>query len=336
MRRQALTVFALLLVGCAGEDTVLPAVGTLERDRVEVVAEAHEVLLEIHVREGQFVGAGELLARQEDARMKAAVAGAEAAALRATRRVDELVRGPRHEAVDEARAALDGARAREAAQSHTGALAGARDSEAVAVREHARARELQQRGLASEAEVDSALRRRDTAVAERRQRDARLAALLDGTTAEELDQALAARAEAEASLAAARLSLERLALRAPREGTVDAIPYKLGARPPAGATVVVLLVGDAPHARVYVPQAVRARLRVGSPATVRVPGVPESFAGEVRAIAAEAAFTPYYALTERDRDRLVYVTEVALAGAAARELPAGLPVEVVFPPPGAR
>lgn len=320
MRRQALTVFALLLVGCAGEDTVLPAVGTLERDRVEVVAEAHEVLLEIHVREGQFVGAGELLARQEDARMKAAVAGAEAAALRATRRVDELVRGPRHEAVDEARAALDGAR----------------DSEAVAVREHARARELQQRGLASEAEVDSALRRRDTAVAERRQRDARLAALLDGTTAEELDQALAARAEAEASLAAARLSLERLALRAPREGTVDAIPYKLGARPPAGATVVVLLVGDAPHARVYVPQAVRARLRVGSPATVRVPGVPESFAGEVRAIAAEAAFTPYYALTERDRDRLVYVTEVALAGAAARELPAGLPVEVVFPPPGAR
>jgi hypothetical protein len=80
-----------------------------------------------------------------------------------------------------------------------------------------------------------------------------------------------------------------------------------------------------------VPQAVRARMRVGIPAEVRVDGVEQVFRGEVRYVAAEAAFTPYFALTERDRSRLSYVAEVVLTGPEARELPSGLPVEVDFP-----
>ena len=45
----------------------------------------------------------------------------------------------------------------------------------------------------------------------------------------------------------------RLVVRAPRTGVVDAIPYKLGERPPPGAPVIVLLADDAPYARVYLP-----------------------------------------------------------------------------------
>jgi HlyD family secretion protein len=47
-------------------------------------------------------------------------------------------------------------------------------------------------------------------------------------------------------------------------------------------------------------------------------------------VASDASFTPYYALTERDRGRLVYVAKVDLIDLAAAELPTGLPVEVVF------
>jgi HlyD family secretion protein len=47
-------------------------------------------------------------------------------------------------------------------------------------------------------------------------------------------------------------------------------------------------------------------------------------------ISSEAAFTPYYALTERDRDHFSYLAEIDLVDEAARDLPTGLPVEVRF------
>ncbi|HUG99955.1 MAG TPA: biotin/lipoyl-binding protein [Gammaproteobacteria bacterium] len=310
-----LAMSALALAACGGDGTGLPAVGTLERDRIEIVAEARETLLEVAVREGEEVATGDLLARQDDARLQTAVAHAQAVRTRAARRVDELVRGPRREAIAEAQAGLDGARNRRVVEQ----------------REYERVEELVERGLLSATELDGAQLRRDSAAAELRQWEARVEALLEGTTVEELDQAAAALAEAEARLADARLAVERLTLRAPRAGVVEAIPYKRGDRPPPGAVVIVMLVDEAPYARVHLPQAVRAGVRIGMTAAVRVDGFERAFAGELRAVAAEAAFTPYFALTERDRGRLSYPAEVVLTEAAARELPTGLPVEVDFP-----
>ena len=48
--------------------------------------------------------------------------------------------------------------------------------------------------------------------------------------------------------------------------------------------------------------------------------------------ASEASFTPYHALTERDRGRLVFVAEVDLEGDGAHALPTGVPVQVEFLP----
>jgi len=63
---------------------------------------------------------------------------------------------------------------------------------------------------------------------------------------------------------------------------------------------------------------------------VHVDGVSKPFAAHVRTVASDASFTPYHALTERDRGRLVYVAEVDLEGDAAMALPTGVPVQVVF------
>ena len=49
--------------------------------------------------------------------------------------------------------------------------------------------------------------------------------------------------------------------------------------------------------------------------------------GQVRWVASEAAFTPYYALTERDRGHLTYIAKVDITEERAR-LPDGVPVEV--------
>ncbi|MDH3955033.1 MAG: hypothetical protein OEV03_12475, partial [Gammaproteobacteria bacterium] len=50
-------------------------------------------------------------------------------------------------------------------------------------------------------------------------------------------------------------------------------------------------------------------------------------AGRVRWVAHEAAFTPYFALTERDRGRLTYLAKVDIEEQQER-LPDGVPVEV--------
>jgi len=118
-------------------------------------------------------------------------------------------------------------------------------------------------------------------------------------------------------------------VRAPRAGRVDALPFELGERPSAGAVVAVLLVGETPYARVYVPEPVRAQITPGSPAQVFVDGVEQPFAAKVRRVSSDAVFTPYFALTERDRTRLSYLAEVVLEG-EAHGLAAGVPVEVVF------
>ncbi|MFZ2507920.1 MAG: hypothetical protein WAW79_05525, partial [Steroidobacteraceae bacterium] len=85
-----------------------------------------------------------------------------------------------------------------------------------------------------------------------------------------------------------------------------------------------------PHARVFIPEPLRASLRAGSAAIVRLDGSKREWRGELRYISSEAAFTPYYALNERDRSRLSFLAEIVLTEAEAADLPGGMPVEVTM------
>jgi HlyD family secretion protein len=307
---------ALLLAACDPGPDPAVALGTLERDRIEIQAESWETLIEVAVTEGETVAAGAVIARQDAARVDAALARAEAASLGARRRLDELLRGPRAEDIEEGQARLRGATSQLDADE----------------REYNRVEDLVRRALLSESDLDRALARREVSRAARDEAESRLEALLEGTTIEELDQTRAALAEAEADVADLRLTRERLTIRATRDGLIDTLPFEVGERPPAGGTVAVLLADSAPYARVYVLAAIRADVAAGTPATVTVDGVETVFEGRVRTVSAEAAFTPYFALTERDRGRLSYLAEIVLSEPEAEQLPTGLPVEVRFDP----
>jgi len=97
-----------------------------------------------------------------------------------------------------------------------------------------------------------------------------------------------------------------------------------------GGVVAVLLAEGAPYARVYVPQPLRVRLAEGARARVSIPSLEREFEGRLRVVSREATFTPYFALTQRDRSRLSYLAEVDVTSPGALELPAGIPVEVRF------
>ncbi len=314
-RQLTVLLAAFLPVACSAPTNLPGAVGTLEWDRIELITETNEPIVDITVREGDSVQPGQVILRQDTIRYRAQLDEAEAARAQAAARLAELARGPRPERIAEARARLAGAEGVLTARTN----------------DVARIEALVTRQLVSAQELDRAQADRDAALASRDAARAELAELLAGTTAEELKQAQEAQDRAEATLRATRITLERLTLRAPQAARVDALPYKVGERPPTGAVVVVLMAGEAPYARVYIPEPLRVHIAPGRSAEVHVDGVAQPFVGRVRNVSQEATFTPYFALTERDRSRLSYVAEVVLTGPQTSNLPAGVPVQVVFP-----
>ena len=311
MRPFLIAAVAVLAAGCSGPgDGVL--LGTLERDRVELVAESQEPIVELLVREGDRVDAGQLLLRLDAAATEARLAQAKAAVAGARASLAERVTGPRREEILAARARLAGAEARLATSE----------------REYARVAELVRRSLLPQSDLDRQRAQRDTAIADRDATREDLLVLERGTRSEVLDQAQAALDRAMAQLAELEVSRARLDVAAPRNGVVDALPYELGERPPRGATVAVILAAGPPFARVFIPEPLRARVQPGTAAVVRPDGAERAWEGRVRYVSSDAAFTPYYALNERDRSRLSFLAEVDLTEDDATTLPTGMPVEV--------
>jgi HlyD family secretion protein len=316
MRRFAVIAMlaSLLATGCSRERPI-EVHGTVERDRLELIAESNERIVEVSVHEGDRVDAGTVLLRQEAGTAEPRMQQSRAALAQAQRRLADLQQGPREQEIDEARAALGGAAsALQTAES-----------------EYQRVQALVERKLLSASSLDQARAGRDAARAARDTARARLQLLRAGTRKEQVAEAQAAVARAEAALAEIETVAARYTVTAPRAGLVEALPYKLGERPAAGRPVAVLLADGAPYARVYVPEPLRTRFLAGTPVEAAVDGVEARLAGTVRYISAEAAFTPYYSLTQKDRSRLAYRAEITLEGAEAAALPAGMPVQVFVP-----
>jgi HlyD family secretion protein len=315
MRRITLTLIATLALTWACHDAGPPvAVGTLERQRIELRAERSEPILRLAVVEGDRVAVGDLVAELDGRRVAAQLAAGEASRDLAAARLAEVVRGARAEEIARAEAQVAEA-----------------EADLVQTRPNLeRARRLVAGGVAPQSELDLVEASHSAAVARLDAARSDLERQLNGSTVEELDQARADLARIEAEVAGLRVDAERMAVVAPRAGVVDALPFKVGDQPPAGAAVAVLLADGAPFARVYVPAELRPRAVQGAAVVVSVDGFDQPFEGRIRTISAEAAFTPYYALTERDRGHLSYLAEVDLVGKAALGLPTGLPVEVTF------
>src|SRR5688572_22669747 len=102
---------ASLLSACGTHDSPPRLVGTLERDRIEIVAEDSEPILMLEVREGQRVTEGQVLLRQDSTLASARAAQADAQIQQAGHRLVELEKGARVEEIDRARARVASARA---------------------------------------------------------------------------------------------------------------------------------------------------------------------------------------------------------------------------------
>lgn len=303
----------LALRSCDGSDDDV-ALGVLSRERVVLTATANEIITELPVSEGSTVETGTILVQLENRLQKAHLAVATALLAEAEADLDRMRTGARDEEIAIAEARVEGARA-------------IYDEAERTLERNSR---LLETGALTEARLDQDTARRNSALADLTSAEQVLAEMKAGARDEDIRIAEAKVRAAEAQVAAEQSRLEDLTIRASRRGVLDNLPWNLGERVPQGSPVAILLTGDRPFARIYVPEPSRIRLAVGDPVTVRLDGTDQSFEGRLRWISNEPAFTPYYALNQEQRSRLVFLAEVELPP-EARDLPVGVPVAADLP-----
>jgi len=310
--RLLVSLMLAAMVSACTDPSADQALGTVERDRIVLKATASEIIVEQPVPEGTLVAAGTLLVQLDNTRQTAMVARAKAEVSRAAAQLEELRNGARPEEIAAASARVNGARA---------ALVEAQAS-------HARTVSMVRQKLAAQAQLDRAQAGRDEAEANLESAQEDLLRLTNGTRKEQLDASAAALQVAQAQLALEQHLLAELSVVATRDAYLDSLPWNVGERVNAGATLAIMLAGDKPYARVYVPEPWRARLHVGDRYPIHIDGIAEALSGQLRWIATEPAFTPYYALNASDRSRLVYLAEFDLDDAGS--LPSGVPAQVLL------
>jgi HlyD family secretion protein len=313
IKRLSVLLLVLFLSACDGAHQKV-ALGTLERDRIALTATTNEVITALPITPGSSVTKGTVLVRLDDTLQKALVDKAQADVAKAQANLEKLRRGARPEEVASARAKVVGAKS---------ALSESQSN-------YQRVLSLIEQRLVSHTELDKAQAARDANEASLQSAQEALLLLTNGAREEDLTAAEAVLSAAKAVLAKENKHLADLTISATRDGILDSLPWNLGERVSMGSPLAILLAGKAPYARIYVPEPSRVSLQTGDILLVHVDGLDRPINGRLRWISTEPAFTPYYALNQEERARLMYLAEVQLPDSEA-QLPNGVPVQVELP-----
>jgi HlyD family secretion protein len=156
---------------------------------------------------------------------------------------------------------------------------------------------------------------------------ARASAATVDIRAQEVQVAEAAVREAQANVKRLETQVAELQVFAPLDATVLTKPTEVGEVVAAGKPLVLLGDLDHPWIKVYVPETVVGKIRLGTAARVLVDSFPgRPFQGTVSWVADQAEFTPKNVQTAEERVNLVYAVKITIQN-AQRKLKAGMPAD---------
>ena len=162
-------------------------------------------------------------------------------------------------------------------------------------------------------------------------REAEQAELAARVAQDRFASAQAQLSRARAALAEAESVLTDLTVRAPADGTVATRMADTGEVVAAGAVLLILIDPDHLYLKVYVPEALIGKLRLGLPARLYIDAFPDQpFEAELRYIAAQAEFTPKEVQTADERVKLVYAVKLYLKTNPEHRLTPGQPADAVI------
>ncbi|MFG1182638.1 HlyD family secretion protein [Xanthobacter versatilis] len=171
-----------------------------------------------------------------------------------------------------------------------------------------RQKALVPKGASSQANLDAAQHQFDQNQAALDEARKRIAAAGIAARTHAIDAAEQAVSAARATLAAAQVRLDRRTLKAPTDGPVQTVYYRVGELVPEGRPVVSILPPGLVKVRFFVPEQVLPKVALGSRVTVTCDGCPTTTA-KVFFISAQAEYTPPVIYSREERSKLVYLVE---------------------------
>ena len=333
-RRFVVTGAALLAVAgtaarCRGQAdaNAARASGYVEATEVRLAPEVGGRLIEVAVKEGDRIKAGDVVARLDDTDTAIQTTRAQAERDQAVAQLRLLQAGARAEDIRQARAQVDSAQAEVAAA----------EAELQSARaDLARFEALLASNAGSRKQRDDAATK--VAVADARVNSARervraaaegLGRLRAGARAEEIAAARARVAATEAQIAALAKAQTDALLKSPVAGFVTAKLADAGEVIARGTPVAVVTDLDHAWANVYVDEPLVPLLKLGQKVSL-VTDAGQRLDGTISFISPKAEFTPRNVQTAEERTKLVYRIKVT-ADNRDGVLKPGMPVEAEIP-----
>ncbi len=327
--RIALLISSLLILAAAvyywqylhrdkGPESFASGNGRIEATSVNVATKTSGRLLELKVREGDDVAAGQVIARMDTAALEADLHEAEAQVRRA--RVVKTI-------------AQANVAQRQSEKSAVSALLAQRESElALTDNDLQRTQQLIDKGFVSPQKLDVDKTRKSSAAA-----SVRAARSQQNEAQSAINAAVAAISEAQSSIEAAEAKVEKIkadikeaALTAPIDGRVLYRLAEPGEVLGAGGNVVTLLDITDVYMTIFLPTSQAGRVSIGSDARIVLDVRPDiSIPATVTFVSPEAQFTPKSVETRTEREKLMFRIKVKipedLLKAYAKRVKTGLP-----------
>lgn len=292
----AVPLLSALFSGCAPP---LPfATGYVEGEYVLIAPVVPAQIESLAVARGDRVAAGAALVAMERRDAEIALAQADAALARAESQLANLREGRRPEEIRVIEAALGSARAQAA----------------EAGRSADRLTNLSERGAATQAQRDDAATAAAVAVAKVAEIEANLSVARLPARPQEIAAAEAAVRGAQADRDRAQWGLDKRNLTAPAAGVVADVIRHEGEIAGPSAPVLSILPDGGVKLRLYVPESVIAKVRIGSALDVHCDACAEGLTAEVTYISDAPEFTPPVIYSLQNRQKLVYLIEARPGG----------------------
>jgi HlyD family secretion protein len=290
-------------------------VGYVEGEYVQIAPIEVARIVALEARRGDRVKAGQTIGSVEATDAVIAVSNAEGALAQAKAELANLRYGRRPEEIAAIEASLDAAKLQ--SEDNKRALD--------------RARELNGRGFAPQADLDRAQTAYDVASSRVKELTANLAVAKLPARDDEIVAAQSRVKQAQAALDQAFWRLGQRTLTAPAAGQISDIVRHTGEVAGPTAPVVSMLPDGALKLTLYAPEAALSSLTLGQPLAVRCDGCPSGLSVAVSYIAHEPEFTPPVIYSLDQRQTLVYRIEARPVHDVALRLQPGQIVDVDLP-----
>ncbi len=317
--RRAPRIAALLVASLAaacrngGDADVVVLSGRLEAPMVDLAPKVAGRVVEVKVREGDRVKAGDLVARLDLGETALAPERDARALQSAEMRFQDLKVGSRA-------AEIKGAEQE---------VADRRAAVELAKPELERQEILLSKKVGTPRDVDVARTTLERAQANLKMSEERLLLAREGFRQYQTEQARADVSRAQTVLKQSESVAREAEIRAPADGVILHRMAEPGLLLGAGQPAVTMAFLDRLYVRTFIPETQLGRVRTGSPAEVSVDSFKgRTFSARVTEISPDAEFTPKPVDTSRERVNLVYAAKVDLDAGWNAPLVPGQPADV--------